>query len=135
MKIGNRERDHQYAPRSKFVQQMRQIKIKWLRAMNRFAKAPDEFVHHDFIEKPRLKKNSTNHPKKKDAQRRKPRPPAAPDAVSRRARRSRPTAPLKEEDAREQEGVNNRALDQHCDREQCKDVNSISPFPRLLLLN
>jgi hypothetical protein len=80
MKIDNRENDYQDAPGSKFVQQMRQIKMKRLRPMNCFAKARRKFAHDNFIEKSGLKKNSADHPQEKDTQRRDPRPPAAPGA-------------------------------------------------------
>jgi hypothetical protein len=43
-----------------------------------------------------------------------------------------PTSPLKQRDAGQQKRVNNRSLDQHRDREQCEDANSISWFPCLL---
>src|SRR5258708_6544953 len=80
MKIDNRENDYQGAPGSKFVQQMRQIKIKRLRAMDRFSKTRRKFVHDNFIEETGLKENSADHPQEKDTQRRDPRPPAAPGA-------------------------------------------------------
>src|SRR4029450_14036638 len=82
MKLGKRERDHQYAPGSKFVQQMRQVKIKWLRPMDRFAKAPYEFAHDDLIEEARVRQNPADHPQKKDTERSEPWPPAAPRAVA-----------------------------------------------------
>ena len=65
MKIDNRENDYQDAPGSKFVQQMRQIKMKRLRPMNCFAKARRKFAHDNFIEKSGLKKNSADHPQEK----------------------------------------------------------------------
>src|SRR5437870_2380162 len=118
---------------------MRQIKVKRLRPMNCFAKAPYEFANDDFVDEPGLKKNSADHPQKKDAQRSNPWPPTGPGAdaaLERRARRSRPTStPLKQRNARQQKRVNNRTLDQHRGREQCKDVNSISRFPFLLPLD
>src|SRR4029453_6450868 len=129
MKIGKREPDHQYAPGSKFVHHMRQVKIKWLGPMDRFAKAPYEFAHDDLIEEARLRQNPADHPQKKDTERSEPWPPAAPRAV---AAGVSPASPLKQRNARKQKRINNRSLDQHCDREQCKHVKSISRFPRFL---
>ena len=62
MKLDEGDGDHKQAPRSKFVQQMRQIKIEWLRPMNCFAESPNKFTHHDLIEKARLKKDAADHP-------------------------------------------------------------------------
>jgi hypothetical protein len=61
---------------------MRQIKIKRLRPMDRFAKAPQKFAHHHFIEKTGLKKDSTDHPDEEDAQRSNPWPPAKPRTIA-----------------------------------------------------
>src|SRR5881398_1076573 len=77
-KIDNCECDYQYAPWSKFVQQMRQIKIKWLRPMNRFPETRNEFAHYNFIEKARLKTDATHNPQKENTERSEPGPPTAP---------------------------------------------------------
>src|SRR4029450_2047140 len=108
---------------------MRQIKIKGLRPMDCFSKAPYEFAHHDFIEETGLKKDSTHHPQQTDAQRSNPWPPTAPRTV---VPGVSPPSPLKQCNARKQKRINNWSLDQHCDREQCKHVKSILRFPRFL---
>jgi hypothetical protein len=60
---------------------MRQIKIRWLRPMDRFAKAPYEFAHHDFIEEAWLRQNPADCPQEEDAQRSDPWPPTKPCAL------------------------------------------------------
>src|SRR5882724_630243 len=82
MKSSEGDRNHQHAPRNEFVQQMRPIKIEWLRPMNYFAKAAYKFTHHDLIEKPRLEENSTDHPYEEDSQGCDPWPPTGPGALS-----------------------------------------------------
>src|SRR6266516_832073 len=138
MKIENRYCDHQHAPRSKFMQQMRQIKIQRLRPMNSFAKSRNEFAHDDFVEKLGLKKDATDHPQKKNSERRNPRPPATPCAVLAEASPAQtvsPAFPMKYSNRGKQKCVNNRSLDQHCGSKQCKDEELITRSPRLLLLN
>ena len=44
------------------MEQLRQIKIKRLRPMDRFTKARHEFAHDNFIEETGLKKDSADHP-------------------------------------------------------------------------
>src|SRR5216117_4045442 len=82
MKLDDGDGNHKQAPRSKFVQQMRQIKMERLRPMNCFAKAPNKFTHHDLIEKSRLKKDAADPPCKKDSEGCGPWPPAGPGALS-----------------------------------------------------
>src|SRR6266567_6941946 len=116
--------------------------------MNRFPETRDEFAHYNFIEKTRLKKNSTGDPQKENSERSEPGPPAAPgaDAIlqlvgsARRADRSPqrgvPTMPpFKECNARQEKRINNRPLDQHCSGQQCEDQESIPWHPRFLFLN
>ena len=61
MKLDQGDGDHQHAPRSKFVQQMRQIKIERLRSMDCFAKARNKFAHHNLIKETGLEKDATDH--------------------------------------------------------------------------
>src|SRR5439155_13842841 len=134
-KAENRDCDHHRAPRSKFVQQMRQIKIQRLRSMNCFSKTRREFAHDELLEKATLKNDTADNPQKKDSQRSDPRPPARPRTVAVRLRRMPPASPLKQRNARQQKCINNRSLDQHCDREQRKDGNAIPRLPRFFPLN
>ena len=60
--IENCNRDEQDAPRSKFVKQMRQIKIKRLGSMNCFAKTSQKFAHDHFIKEAGLKQDAAANP-------------------------------------------------------------------------
>src|SRR5215218_530077 len=106
---------------------MRQIKKERLRPMNCFAKAADEFAHHNFLVKSWLKPNARAYPDEKNRERGNPWPQAGPGATGicfRRARRSRPTiAQLKKGDTRQQKSVNDRTFDQHRRGKQNKDVH------------
>ena len=62
MKIDKCDADDKDAPGSKFVQQVRQIKVKRLRPMNCFAKASDKLAHYNFIKEAGLKKDAASHP-------------------------------------------------------------------------
>src|SRR5262245_47592155 len=147
----NSERYNQHAPWREFVKQMRQIKIKRLRSMNGFAETSQKFTHNDLVQALGLKQRSTCNPKQKDSYRSDPGPPARPGAYARlqqwvtgvtdpgykfsSAARVSPAPPIKHSDPGKQKGIDNRALDQHCDGKQREEVNSIARLPFLLSLD
>ncbi len=123
-----RQQNQQNAPGRESMQQMRQIKINRLRSMHRLAESSGEFPHDDMLQKFRHEKNSAHGPSQKDRERRQPRPPSGP-----RGHRFACSLAFATEsdDSREQERVDNRALDQHGRAEQEKHPEAISGRSRL----
>ena len=100
------------------MEQMREIEKERLGAMHvgaDFAEAREKFTHDDHLIKVRHPQPSRDDPDQKYRERCKPRPPAAPCRV---AAGVSPVFPkLENHDPRQQERVNDRAFDQHSERQ------------------
>src|SRR5262249_12655843 len=108
--------DEEQTPRCKFVKEMRQVEIDWLRAMDGFAETAEEFTHNNLIVEAGLKKNSTTGPEKKNRERNNPRPRTTPAAP-----RFTAIADHCCNHSRQKECVNDRSFDQHCCCQERKD--------------
>src|SRR5689334_10866682 len=100
----NEEND---APGREFMEQMRQVEIDRLRAMDCFAESSQKLPNDHLIVKARDKTHPHDCPNEKDNEGDEPGPP--PEPGGRLARFATP--PLVTHDARKEEGIDDRAFD------------------------
>src|SRR5205823_6516256 len=115
--------NQQQTPRREAMQEMRQIKIKWLRPMHLFAEPSRKLPQDDVLRKLRNEKNTSTHPDKENEKRDQPwQPPGPPES---RGLRPAPS-PGKRHQARHQKRINDRPFDQHSGAEQQEQQQPIS---------
>ena len=105
---------------------MRKIKIERLRPVHPFAKSAGELPDDNVLGEIRHAHDSSHDPENKDRERSQPGPPPAPRG-DRVAATSIP--PLKRNNPRQQERVNDRPLDQHSRAQEQKKNEAITRLP------